>query len=68
MTDTKRLRKKIDGTGISITHISEQMGITRECFYNKLNTDTEFKASEIVALSKLLHLSDKERDAIFFAI
>lgn len=66
LIDTNALRKKIDDSGISITYIAGKIGITREGFYNKLNNITEFKASEIVCLSQLLHLSDNDRNCIFF--
>ena len=67
MTNTIELRKKINESGISITYIAGKMGITREGFYHKLNNNTEFKASEIVSLCKVLRLSDQERNCIFFA-
>jgi len=34
--------------------------------YKKVHNLTEFKASEIEMLTKLLHLTPCERDAIFF--
>lgn len=67
MTDTILLRKVIDESGISITYLAKKLGISREGFYKKLNGDTEYKASEIFKLQKILHLTDKTRDKIFFA-
>lgn len=67
MTDSKLLRDEINKSGISITFIARKIGITRECFYRKMNGENEFKASEIVALSSILHLSAKKREQIFFA-
>lgn len=67
MTNTEELREHIVSSGVSITFLAEKLGITRECFYKKLNNVTEFKASEIMKCSRLLHLSDDERDRIFFA-
>ena len=66
MTDTKLLREAIDKSGMSITFISNEIGISREAFYKKINNITEFKASEITKLSKILSLSNKSRDGIFF--
>ena len=66
MTDTKLLREAIDKSGMSITFISNEIGISREAFYKKINNITEFKASEIMKLSKILSLSNKSRDGIFF--
>lgn len=67
MTNSKKLNDEISESGITITAIAKKIGITREGFYKKLNNDTEFKASEITALQKILNLSNKKRDEIFFA-
>lgn len=66
MTDTKLLREAIDKSGMSITFISNEIGISRGALYKKINNITEFKASEITKLSKILSLSNKSRDGIFF--
>lgn len=66
MTDTKLLREAIDKSGMSITFIANEIGISREAFYKKISNITEFKASEIMKLSKILSLSNKSRDGIFF--
>lgn len=67
MTDVEKLREKISDSGLTITAISRKTGILRETLYNKVNGASEFKASEIAAISKVLQLSQEERDAIFFA-
>lgn len=67
MTDTQMLRDAIKESGVTLTYISEKMGIARESLYNKLNGSSEFKASEIAKLSSLLHLSVETREQIFFA-
>lgn len=67
MTDTNALRKSIQESGVSISFIARKIGITREGFYKKMNNETEFKASEISCLKKVLNLTNSERDAIFFA-
>lgn len=64
-TNNKRLRQKIDKSGLTITHLANKMSISRESLYNKLNGDTEFKASEIVSLATILGLTPKQRDEIF---
>ena len=66
MTDTEQLKTAIDISGLTVTFIAGKMAISRESLYNKLNGSTEFKASEIVALSRILNLTNKERDNIFF--
>lgn len=65
MVNTEMLRKKIEESGITITSISEKTGISRETLYNRFGTD-DFKASEISVLTKVLNLSKKDRDDIFF--
>lgn len=67
LTDSKKLSDEISDSGMTITAIARKIGITREGFYKKLNNETEFKASEISALQKILRLSNKKRDEIFFA-
>ena len=67
MTDSKMLSDEITDSGMTITAIAKKIGITREGFYKKLNNETEFKASEISALQKILRLTNKKRDEIFFA-
>lgn len=67
VTDSKELNKEIEESGITITAIAKKIGITREGFYKKLNNETEFKASEISALQRILNLSNEKRDEIFFA-
>lgn len=67
MTNTEELQKCISVSGISITFLAKQLGISREGFYNKLNGITEFKASEIAKIAQLLRLTDAERNFIFFA-
>ena len=67
MTDTALLQAAISSAGITVTWLAKELGISREGLYNKTSGKTEFKASEIVALTKLLHLRHAERDRIFFA-
>lgn len=66
MINTKLLEKKISDSGMTMVSLAEKTGILRESLYNKLKGNTEFKASEISSLSKVLRLSTRELDAIFF--
>ncbi len=65
--DSEMLRKKIDSSMIPKSCIAGCLGITRETLYRKLRGEREFKTSEIKRLATLLHLSNEERDSIFFA-
>lgn len=67
VTDFQLLRDKISDSGMTMVAISQKSGILRETLYNRLNGKGEFNASEMVALSRVLNLSNSERDAIFFA-
>lgn len=67
LTNRKKLSDEIIDSGMTITAIAKKIGITREEFYKKLNNETEFKALEISALQKILRLSNRKRDEIFFA-
>lgn len=65
MPDISLLKDKIKESGMTVKAIAEKSGILRETFYNRLKGNGEFTASEIVALTKVLNLSMRERDEIF---
>lgn len=67
MTDSVMLRTLIERSGYKQRYIAERLGITYQGFLKKLNNETEFKASEIQILYKLLGMTEAEREAIFFA-
>lgn len=68
MTDTKLLRDHIAKSGFKLAYLAEQLGITRQALQKKIENDSEFKASEVDRLSKLLNLSVEEKEGIFFAL
>lgn len=67
MTNIKKLKNKFKETGMTVTAIAKKSGMSRETLYNRLNVNADFKASEIAALTRVLCLTEKERNAIFFA-
>jgi transcriptional regulator with XRE-family HTH domain len=67
VTDTERLKERIKKSGLKMNYIAEQIGITREGLYNKINGKNDFKATEIAKLQDLLGLSLAEKEKIFFA-
>lgn len=67
MTDTVLLRETIARSGIKYKALATALGLTPYGLQKKIDNRTEFKASEILALTDVLHLSEKERNAIFFA-
>ena len=65
MLNINLLEKRIDDSGMTMVAIAEKTGILRETLYNKLKGSSEFKASEISSISRVLGLSSSDRDAIF---
>lgn len=68
MTNTTLLVHYIEKSGYKKSFIAEQLGLTTYGFTLKVNNKSEFKASEIDTLCKLLTISVKDRMAIFFAV
>lgn len=66
MVNFEMLRNKIEDSGMTVTSISKKSGILRETLYNRMKGRGEFTASEIVALTQTLRLTNEERDRIFF--
>lgn len=68
MTDEIELDYAIKKAGLDRAKVAKEFQLSATALFNKIHNKTEFKASEIVALKKMLHLSDRQRDKIFFAI
>lgn len=67
MTNSELLRQTIRAKGLKYSFIAQEVGITPYCLRKKIDNENDFKGREIAAISKLLSLTDKERDTIFFA-
>lgn len=67
MTNTKLLREAIGGSGLKYKYVAKALSLSAFGLQKKIDNVTEFKASEIEALSKLLLLNDQQLKAIFFA-
>lgn len=67
MTDTVELEVAIKRSGLLKKEVAQKLGISQTCLNQKIQNITEFKASEISKLAKLLGLDDKEKNTIFFA-
>ena len=61
-----KLDKVIYESGLKLEAIARKMEINRVSLWNKIQGRTEFKASEITSLAKILNLSAEQRDDIFF--
>lgn len=68
MTNTALLRNTISNSGLKLSHIAKQMGLSAYGLQKKIDGESEFKASEITGLCDILKINDtRQRDAIFFA-
>lgn len=66
MTNGKALKADIESSGVSITFLAEKMGCSRNRIYAIIN-GADCTASEIEALSRLLHMTKERRDYIFLS-
>ena len=67
MTNTSLLEQYIEKSGYKKSFIAQQLGITAYGFALKLNNKSEFKASEMTILCRLLKIGRMDKEAIFFA-
>lgn len=67
MTNTALLEQYIEKSGYKKSFIAEQLGLTAYGLTLKVNNKSEFKASEMTILCKLLKISARDKEAIFFA-
>lgn len=66
MTNGEALREAIKDAGVSITFIASRMGCSRNRIYAIL-AGSDCSATEISALSRILHLTVEKRDYIFLS-
>lgn len=66
MTDTQALRDLISSAGLKYKFIASSLGITPFGLQKKIENRSEFKASEITTLAKLLSMTDNQLMSIFF--
>ena len=64
MANVELLKEKMSDSGMTVSAIADKSGILRETLYNRMKSGN-FYATEIIALTKVLRLSRKERDEIF---
>lgn len=67
MTNISLLEQYIEKSGYKKSFIAEQLGLTAYGLSLKVNNKSEFKASEMTILCKLLKIDAKDKEAIFFA-
>lgn len=67
MTNTILLEEYISKSGYKKSFIAQTLGITAYALALKINNKSEFKATEIDILCKLLNIGIEDRMRIFFA-
>ena len=68
MTDTAKLKEAIRGSGLKLSSILKATGIkSYATLRSKVRNQSEFTATEIMALCELLSLDREKCDEIFFA-
>ena len=66
MTDSVLLASKIKENGFTYAIIAQELGISRQGLWKKINNHSEFKQTEIEKLSRLLNLDAEVGNQIFF--
>lgn len=64
--DTALLEEAIEKSGLKVTYILDQLGITRQAFDRKRKGRNAFRQSEVYVLCDLLKLNDTQKSLIFF--
>lgn len=64
MANVELLKEKISNSGMTVTAIADKSGILRETLYNRMKSGN-FYASEITALTRVLHLTGKNEMKFF---
>jgi hypothetical protein len=68
LTNTDKLNKAINESGLKKKYIAKQLNITYYGLKLKIDNTNEFLASEIAIMCKLLNINSlKEKEEIFFA-
>ncbi len=67
MVDTERLERLIKESGLKKKFIASEMGLSPWGLTRKIRNCSEFLASEVNALCKVLHISKRVKEEIFFS-
>ena len=66
-TNTELLNKAIDESGYKKKYLAAQLGISVKTFKAKICNKSEFRVSEILALTDLLRLNSRTQRDIFLS-
>jgi len=67
MVNTKKLQAKMKEYDYTIQSLADEICISRATLFNKIHNVTEFSASEIMDIGKILRFNYVEIHEIFFA-
>lgn len=67
MTNSEKLKEIVAASGLKKSYIAERLNLSRTGYANKENGKTEFVATEIQELSKILSLSRSQVNDIFLS-
>lgn len=67
MTDSAKLKRAIEDSGLKKVFIAEKLGLSYQGYLKKENGINDFVANEIKILKDLLHFTDKEVSQIFLS-
>ena len=67
MVNTVLLRTKVKDSGLKYKYVAKKMDISTYALQLKIDGKNEFLVSEVESLCKMLGLTNKEKDNIFFA-
>ena len=62
----EKLREAVKESGYKYSFLASKVGISKRVFSDRMQGRSQWKASEIYALSKELKLTPRQRDDIFF--
>lgn len=65
MVDVNSLTKRIKLSDVSIADIANELGLTRQALYYKLNHNAEWTYRQAIILQRILKLSGKEMVELF---
>lgn len=67
MTNVNELKAVISESGLKKGYIAERLGLTRAGYMKKENGESEFLASEVAEMGKILSLSNAQVKSIFLS-
>ena len=65
MTNSCLFRETVKNLGLKYKAIAKKLNLSTYGLQKKIDNISEFKASEIMILSDVMHLSEKQRSDIF---